>query len=98
MSGGHIVCGTWVIKRCQANRAKWVWEGVSPFFFALFLAILRRALTTASGTREALRREATRALTPSKLGVCTIGRSTVVRKGAHATGATRAATASKMVV
>src|SRR5713101_5896753 len=41
----HIVGGPLGIKRFHARSVRWAWEGVSPFFFAFFRAILRRALT-----------------------------------------------------
>ena len=82
---GPIVGGTCVRKRFQARSVRCAWEGVSPFFFAFCLALLRRSCTIASGTRDAMSRAATRSFSPRKIGRSSSCASTVVRPRASAT-------------
>ena len=81
----HLLDGTWLRKRGHAHRVRGALEGVSPFFFAFFCAMLRRALTMASGIRPATRRAGTRACAPRKMAHAMRGPATVWRLWVHAT-------------
>ena len=95
-----MVCGPWVIQRCQANSARCDGDGVEPFVFAFFLAMLLRSWPIAAGLRTAMRREATPALAPLEMACSRSGISCSpgVRNPASCTGHQRPAPVASRVV
>ena len=87
--------GTWGIKRFQASRVRWALDGVEPVFCAFFVAFLRRSLTIASGTRDAMRHEPARSFSPKQRERSRSCPSTVVSHCARSTGCPRPAAVVK---
>src|SRR6266436_3292969 len=65
----QIMEGTLLIKRFHANRFRWAFDGMEPFFLAFFFAILRRSLTMDSGIRTATRRDGTNSFAPRTMSL-----------------------------